>query len=204
MSKPQPKCFRIANVPSSWSPENLLNSLQKIDPLLAQTNIREYQLSLYPACCGSTQTALLNFRTCTEYFHGLNQNVDHYVKVTNAIDGDHLVIDSHFNNLTPLNTPEEEVVADVVAVTGHAGHAFESWRSHETQLMWLKDFLPKDVKNIRIMTYGYDSNFGGYKNTGARLNDYRRNFIQQLQNSRSSESAMIFCISESAYHIPGA
>jgi hypothetical protein len=23
--------------------------------------------------------------------------------------------------------------------------------------MWLKDFLPQDVKNVRIMTYGYDS-----------------------------------------------
>jgi hypothetical protein len=75
--------------------------------------------------------------------------------------------------------------SSVVAVTGLAGHAFGSWRSRETHKMWLKDFLPKDIGNIRIMTYGYDSSLIGPE-TNARLIDYRRNFIQQLKNSRSS------------------
>ncbi|KAF8242573.1 hypothetical protein K440DRAFT_481581, partial [Wilcoxina mikolae CBS 423.85] len=73
----------------------------------------------------------------------------------------------------------------IVAVTGLAGHAFGSWRSRQTHRMWLKDFLPKDLKNIRIMTYGYDSRLAGAK-TNSRLIDYRRNFLQQLENARSS------------------
>ncbi|KAF8533057.1 hypothetical protein BDD12DRAFT_763168, partial [Trichophaea hybrida] len=74
----------------------------------------------------------------------------------------------------------------VVAVTGLAGHAFGSWTSDETQQMWLKDFLPQDIPNIRVMVYGYDSNLTGVSTDNTRLMDYRRNFIQQLQNSRSS------------------
>jgi hypothetical protein len=71
-------------------------------------------------------------------------------------------------------------------VTGLAGHAFGSWRSRETRFMWLKDFLPNDVKNIRIMTYGYDSRIVGSEQSGARMSDYRRNFIEQLETSRTS------------------
>lgn len=78
------------------------------------------------------------------------------------------------------------VLLSVVAVTGLAGHAFGSWRSRETHQMWLKDFLPKDVNSVRIMTYGYDSSLVGLDRSDKRLVDYRRNFIQNLENSRST------------------
>jgi hypothetical protein len=75
----------------------------------------------------------------------------------------------------------------VIAVTGLAGHAFGSWKSRETQQMWLKDLLPHDVRNIRIMSYGYDSSLVGHdKAAENRLLDYQRHFIQQLENARSS------------------
>jgi len=51
--------------------------------------------------------------------------------------------------------------------------------------MWLQDFLPEDVKNVRIMIYGYDSSLTGPARKDLRLLDYRRNFIQQLDYSRS-------------------
>jgi len=74
----------------------------------------------------------------------------------------------------------------VVAVTGLAGHAYGSWRSQTTYKMWLKDFLPEDVTNVRIMTYGYDSTLVGSENSAMSLNDYKRNFIQQLGNARTA------------------
>ena len=73
----------------------------------------------------------------------------------------------------------------VVAVTGLAGHAFGSWRSRETHKMWLKDLLPRDVKGIRIMSYGYNTNLVGDTIDDVFL-DYRRHFIHMLVNSRSS------------------
>jgi len=110
-SNDKPKCFRIANVPPNWSHDNLLNSLQTIDPSLQQMDRDEYQLSLYPSCYGSTQTALLNLRHCTEYFRQLKLNDFNY---PSASSGAELVIDSHFYDLTPLNSPRDEVVAELV------------------------------------------------------------------------------------------
>jgi hypothetical protein len=74
----------------------------------------------------------------------------------------------------------------VIAVTGFAGHAFGSWRNCETHQMWLKDFLPQDIQNIRIMSYGYDSSLVGQGEAGDRLLDYQRLFIQDIENARSS------------------
>jgi hypothetical protein len=73
----------------------------------------------------------------------------------------------------------------VVAVTGLAGHAFGSWRSRETHQMWLRDFLPRDVRGVRIMSYGYNSNLVGHTVDDVFL-DYKRHFIHMLVNSRSS------------------
>lgn len=50
----------------------------------------------------------------------------------------------------------------VVAVTGLAGHAFGSW-SIDHQQMWIRDFLPRDIPNIRVMTYGYNSQLTEFK-----------------------------------------
>ncbi|KAF8538735.1 Alpha/Beta hydrolase protein, partial [Trichophaea hybrida] len=74
----------------------------------------------------------------------------------------------------------------VVAVTGLAGHPFGSWRSRLTNRMWLQDFLRKEIPNIRILTYGYNSQLVGPNSTEFRMLDHRRHFVQELRNSRSS------------------
>ncbi|KAF8251998.1 hypothetical protein K440DRAFT_595037 [Wilcoxina mikolae CBS 423.85] len=98
-----------------------------------------------------------------------------------------LSVDSHFYDLTPLNKPEGDVVADVIAVTGLAGHAFGSWRDRGSRDMWLQDFLPQDFKNVRIISYGYNSSLDSDSNNG--LLDFRRHLVQQLENARSSDNA---------------
>jgi hypothetical protein len=103
-----PKCFRISNVPLDWRKDKLLEALKGIDPLLEP----DPQLSLYPACCGDTQTALLSLRICTIYFQCLKSNDSNYVTTLDGI----LVIDSHFYDLTPLNTLEKEIVAESVPI----------------------------------------------------------------------------------------
>jgi len=191
-------------VPLDWKVIDLLDALKAIDSSLKD---HKHQLSLYPACNTPTQTALLTLDSCSKYFRSLKPNESYY-ETTSVVNKSKtiLTLDSHFHDLTPLNTPEGDIVAEsvlgcntpsfhvymltrgrysVVAVTGLAGHAFGSWTSRKTHQMWLKDFLSKDVKNIRIMTYGYDSSLVRPETNG-RLIDYRRNFIQQLENSRSS------------------
>jgi hypothetical protein len=51
--------------------------------------------------------------------------------------------------------------------------------------MWLKDFLPYDVKGIRMMSYGYNCS---QDEEPAEINflDHRRNLLQTLENARRS------------------
>lgn len=51
--------------------------------------------------------------------------------------------------------------------------------------MWLQDFLPKHIKNIRVLTYGYNTNLVG-KTVDDKLLDYRGHLLEQLDNARGS------------------
>jgi len=51
--------------------------------------------------------------------------------------------------------------------------------------MWLQDFLPHDIKNVRIMTYGYNTKLVGNTLDHTML-DYGRDMIQQLEVVRGS------------------
>jgi hypothetical protein len=73
----------------------------------------------------------------------------------------------------------------VVAVNDLGGHAFGSWTSHDTGKMWLKDFLPDDVKGIQIMSYGYSPReYDG--EIEIDFLDHRRHLLQMLGNARRS------------------
>jgi hypothetical protein len=50
--------------------------------------------------------------------------------------------------------------------------------------MWLTDFLPHDVKKIRVMTFGYDTAINGAQSRDIKLDDYRRELMQLLNNAR--------------------
>ncbi|CCA68763.1 hypothetical protein PIIN_02625 [Serendipita indica DSM 11827] len=48
----------------------------------------------------------------------------------------------------------------IVAIHGLDGHRERSWthEKDESQILWLRDLLPSDVPNARILVYGYDAN----------------------------------------------
>jgi hypothetical protein len=106
------KSFRISGIPQDWKEDDLVGALQTIDPDLRN---QKSQLSLYPACCGSSQTALLELDP-TKYFQSLGPN-ESYQRVIPAsrTEAVILTIDSHFNGLTPLNTPDRQIIAELVA-----------------------------------------------------------------------------------------
>ena len=103
-----PACFRISNVPPTWNERNLLQAIRSSDdsPDLAST--AQYRLSFYPACSGSRQTALLNLQSPGCQWN-LQSNED---KLIRGEDDSDIVMDRHFRGLTPLNTPEGEIVAE--------------------------------------------------------------------------------------------
>ena len=58
-----------------------------------------------------------------------------------------------------------------------------SWQ-HQSGKMWLRDFLPEHIPNVRVITYGYPAKLRG-SGSHARLYDYTAAFLQELQHLRS-------------------
>lgn len=75
-------------------------------------------------------------------------------------------------------------ICSVIAVTGLSAHAFGSW-AHTPRNMWLRDYLPRDVSNARVLTYGYPSQLHGSLSRSI-FSDHSMNFIHRLLNMRES------------------
>ncbi|CAD6592661.1 MAG: hypothetical protein ASARMPREDX12_006341 [Alectoria sarmentosa] len=93
-----------------------------------------------------------------------------------------ICVDQDFYGFTPLYTPEGNIDVDIIAITGLAGHAFGSW-STATQRMWLRDFLPRDIPQARILLYGYDSHIVNSQSRSI-LADFSSNFIVKFNAMR--------------------
>lgn len=72
----------------------------------------------------------------------------------------------------------------IVAVHGLGGHLFRTW-THKSQCCWLRDLLPEDIPDARIMTFGYDANvIGSSMNT---FKDSAQLLLQHLLLKRDPE-----------------
>lgn len=104
-------------------------------------------------------------------------------------------IDKEFYEYTPLYTPDGDVEAEVIAITGLAGHAFGSWAASQHH-MCLRDFLPRDFPRTRTLLYGYDS----YCQPRSIIAGFTNNFIAKLltmrSQSRSESRPIVFCWSQ--------
>lgn len=115
-------------------------------------------------------------------------------------DRSRLILDKAFLGFTPLNAPVGNAVADVIAVTGLAGHAFGSWAVHHDH-MWLRDYLPVDLyQKVRVLSYGYDSRIQGNDQPTSILRDHGNRFVSELLRIRGkieSQSRPIILIGHS-------
>ncbi|KAI1258470.1 hypothetical protein F5Y18DRAFT_346022 [Xylariaceae sp. FL1019] len=94
-------------------------------------------------------------------------------------------VDKDFEGFTPLYSPPggQMIEADIIAVTGFAGHAFGSWARSET-FMWLLDLAPRFASSSRILTYGYDIGLLGGRSSAATVTDEAAAFLDHLLNIR--------------------
>lgn len=115
----RPKCFRILDIPLTWDEHflrrALIDALSRI-PIDAGPCLedRRTKISLFPSCCGETQTALLNLiecqsRNCSNYFQSIGKHTTKYLVIS---DETTLLIDCHFYGFTPCNTPGSEPVVE--------------------------------------------------------------------------------------------
>lgn len=59
--------------------------------------------------------------------------------------------------------------------------------------MWLRDYLPKDVANARVLIYGYPSQLQGSASSGI-LADHTNNFIHRLLSMRELAKVSIYIV----------
>ncbi|KAL8907863.1 MAG: hypothetical protein Q9171_005688 [Xanthocarpia ochracea] len=69
--------------------------------------------------------------------------------------------DDKFQGITPLYEASGGADVDVPAVPSLGSHAMGSWKSPDNNDLWLRDYLPDDVRNIRVLLYGYDTSILG-------------------------------------------
>jgi hypothetical protein len=75
--------------------------------------------------------------------------------------------------LTPLS---------IVAVHGLGGHWERTW-TDENGKLWLRDFLPSQIPNARIMSYGYNSDTA-FSKAVTDINDEAAMLLNRLNNER--------------------
>jgi hypothetical protein len=102
-----PNLIRIAGVPQDWTEEDVLNGLLAVEPTRILQD-QESDLTLYPDCSGAGQTGLLNCTGLIEYIkpEGIP------LEIAKQDSKETLVLDSHFHDLTPLNTPGNDILAE--------------------------------------------------------------------------------------------
>jgi len=105
------------------------------------------------------------------------------------------------------------ILSSLIAVVGLGTHAFGTFRALEGDKMWLRDFLRKDIPNIRVLLYGYESQVDN-SSTIETIEELARACLNILHNFRVNTQvgvdsygspyipAHIFLDWRSSHHIP--
>lgn len=128
------QAFRIESIPSRTTIDGVLSLFSEVD----RTRTRVKSLARHPY--DDTLVATVSFTPP-------DGTLRHPM-----IDKPELTIDDDFEGLTTLHDGES---ADIVAVSDLFEHPYYSW-SNSVERAWLRDALPKDVKDTCIMLYGHD------------------------------------------------
>ncbi|KFZ14209.1 hypothetical protein V501_03348 [Pseudogymnoascus sp. VKM F-4519 (FW-2642)] len=171
--KPKALTYRVENIPFGTTKEQLVRNYFYVKDQ-ADITVK----SLVPAV--ETIEGEDGDLTATIMFHPHES-----IPGGPRVQDDSITVDKDFRGFTPVYVPPVEkgpIVADVIAVTGLAGHAFGSWAHSETH-MWLRDYLPRDAPNARILTYGYHSKLQGSDSVSI-LQDHTNKFVHSLIDMR--------------------
>jgi hypothetical protein len=78
----------------------------------------------------------------------------------------------------------------VIAVPGLGSHAIGSWKSPSGNDVWLRDYLPNDVPDIRVLLFGYDTPLLGNDSKDS-IEDLGSRFLESIKAFRGDSVCQI-------------
>ncbi|KAI9431999.1 Alpha/Beta hydrolase protein [Russula earlei] len=105
-----------------------------------------------------------------------------------------VAIDTHFHGLTVIAGGDDSKL-DIIAIHGLNGHAFNSW-TVDDGVMWLRDLLPAQVPDARVLLYGYNANVIEDASR-SRIQEHARLFIKFLQGLAEIQKRRVIFICHS-------
>ena len=70
-----------------------------------------------------------------------------------------------------------------MAVHGLAGDAIDTWTHPKSNALWLKDFLPKQIPDARILSFGYNA-AAAFSESTAEVIDHAKSLLASLVDKR--------------------
>jgi LPS sulfotransferase NodH len=87
-----------------------------------------------------------------------------------------------------LLSPEDLFQFSLVAVHGINGHPYHTF-THPTGAKWVQEYLPKDMPNTRIMTFGYHAQV--FTSSKGLVVDFAEQLLQHLTSVRRSTNTTV-------------
>ena len=79
------------------------------------------------------------------------------------------------------------IITSIVAVHGLGGDWEDTWKDDNTGKIWLRDFVPKQFPNSRIISFGYDSAYV-LSTSVSDIDDAARSLVDRLNGERQGDS----------------
>ncbi|KAI1181086.1 hypothetical protein F4777DRAFT_1408 [Nemania sp. FL0916] len=175
VAKPKALTWRVTEIPKDTTKEELVHLFDHEDRDRISIG------SLFPDAEGGNEL------TATLLYQPHPDRPDEGPKFAHGKPKD-ISIDKDFEHWTTLYCPPAGTIiaADIIAVTGLAGHAFGSW-AHSEENMWLRvyaDEVYKFAPNARVLTYGYSTLLFGPYMSIVRMSHLSDAFYENLINMR--------------------
>jgi len=78
--------------------------------------------------------------------------------------------------------------SSIIAIHGLDGDREKSWTSGN--VLWLRDLLPSEIPNARILTYGYNANTRGTQLSHQTLTEISETLVSKLVLFRKTSSVL--------------
>ncbi|KAI0155131.1 hypothetical protein GGR57DRAFT_464218 [Xylariaceae sp. FL1272] len=177
--------FRVRGLPLSITSFDEVAQLvyDGICPPGPMPSVYSLSTSLNPRANPTTKVATIMFKSIPPMIQSSPDAGEWHIQLRNGSLACDLILDVHFLGMTPLSdvTPLYHTY-DCIAISGLASHALGSWqpKGGDKTFMWIRDELPKEIRGIRTIIYGYDSKLQESEST-QMIPDLAKQFIDILQ-----------------------